>query len=712
MVFSPATKELAISWTDAFPTELGYRVEKQGTATTWEAVESLPASANTGASVSWKGTLAQSSTYRVVVVRDGYIVPLEASPGVTTGAIELNSTIPAIHFNQPLPLRAPVRFSVVGAGSATAVRYLIDGTVLPGAVTGRVLGPYTSAPDFSSESQAPASFGLGGHHVDAFLSIAPGVEIRLQRNFDVANPNPEASWRYLTQVDADGVFSIMVNNGRSGGFRTLQVFVNGTAVPLTYESIVYGQWSATVDASSWPRGPVTLRLLGTDYYDLPFDESWSVMIDRTPRLTLDSPANGAIVQGSLQMRGAVTDDSTQVTTTVHLASNGIFQTTQLTFDQAVSLAGIPAGSYALDIVSRDTEDNVASAGRTVFVVPPDSPFTYHRVVDSLPNVAGLLDSEGTTMLYRRPSAPDNALRVIRRSSAGDEIVLEESDTFDLQTTWDLSGNRVAAVGTSAGTRMAVLYDASGTLQQLPYTAGTVSSAVLDGASVVWGGQSAYVRNLDSGGPDAGPIDIGTPGFAGGIAFAGPPGAERLFFSRTSGPGQISLYFFDRTTETTTQFTPNDGRYKSPQSDGVRVAWAREGVPLSPPYSQTPPDTLFVASFANPGPASTTQLSTQMLEFRLADGTLAWTEPYQNSRVLKVDDASGTIVASEGFDIEIYGTSGGHVLFAENDKVYLWSRSAGKRLLLPGTPHRATINGGVVFLVTGFNEGQSIYRVDL
>jgi hypothetical protein len=225
MAFAPDTNQLATSWTDAFATELGYRVEKQGNVANWVSVETLPASTNTGEVRSWTGALDRSAKYRVVALRDGYVVPLEIAPGVTTAAIEEYITTPAIQVSGPLPLRSSVQFSIAGVGTATAARYLLDATFLAEQIVGRELGTSTLAPNFPSAPVNSGALGLGSHSVHAIVSVAPGVEIRLQRNVEVVETNPDrpsSSWRYTTSLDANDMFSFYVGNGRSEGFNGVE----------------------------------------------------------------------------------------------------------------------------------------------------------------------------------------------------------------------------------------------------------------------------------------------------------------------------------------------------------------------------------------------------------------------------------------------------------------------------------------------------------
>jgi hypothetical protein len=704
VLFKADSGALEIDWLDTFPSEAGYRVERQLTpGGEWQTQETLPSTPSTGAAYTWSRIIDQSAAYRVVAQRGDYVVPLVSEQSVTTIPVDLAARALALIVEETDPLHDVVHLSVQGAESAESVEYYVDL---------ESIGTSSTGPSFPVEWDTRTEAD-GNHLLLAHVIQQPGLRIELRRSVSVDNPNVAVSLFIPDRIG--GVFPLIAAASSDAGIVSVEFFVNGTSVGLAEEADNGNGWRLLLDTRPLAGGPATIRAVATDNAGQQAEDSLQVVIDNPPVITLEQPLDGAIVSGTLAVRGSVTDDQPIASVTVFLQQVQILQTQQSTFTTDFSLAGLPGGQYTLTVSVVDS-----AGGRTMkqvaVVVAPSAAFTYVPL-GTFAVGTSLLDTDSGTLLYQ---SPDGTVRMRHPDSS--EVELEDSaEILPLQHVdprtglglWQLRGNRVTTAGWfPSGVAKVSLFDSSGTREEVPYdlntdTFDTFLRSGLHDSWLVWGNERIHMRNLATQDPPHGPVE---GSLLRGHAFVTTAGSEALFFTRETGQQQsstvIDLFRYLLTDQSVVQVSAGGGRHLRPKTDGSRIAWEKASLSQ---FIHAPPFELLVAPVSNPTASSV--MSTQMMSFELNDGVLAWVERASNALALRVNDSEGTTTLSHTTSTALYSTGNGHVIFGEQGKLYAWSRAQGRRLLLEILPAQVIQRDGVVFLTTG-QATVTVYRVAL
>jgi hypothetical protein len=708
VVFKTESKEVVLKWIDTFAGETGYRVERQTSGAAWQLQESLPAGNGTGSAFTWQRIIDAPGTYRVVAQRDGYVVPLQTSGGQSNVPVDPAATPPQLVIDQQEPVSGTAQVSVAGASTAQSVQYFADlisiGTSSTGPSFGRQWDSRT-VPD-------------GNRLLLANVNYASGLSVELRRPVAVDNPNIAVS---LSVLATNGRIPLRVTATADAGVQSVEFLLNGNSLAtLTASNDPYNttHYDYLLDTSGMAAGAATIRVVATDNGGDQAEITQQINIDNYAVVTLQTPIDGAIVSGTLEVLGTVSDDLPGTVLRASLGDVQLIETTNSTFTRSYDLTGVPAGSYTLTVQAQDSAGHNTVLQRQVLVTNVTA-FAYDLVgTYESPTTEPLLllDTDAGNLLYRLPNRT-----VRRRQAGGAEVTLAgstqitESGYTDTRVggAWHIGGNYVTVSGWGdfggVGARQTFLFDASGQIQTVPYAFGPNESgehlqSALHGSWLVWGEERIYLRNLAAPGADVGPIN---GAMENGHAFLASPGAEQLFhYRRPNASATVDMYVYDVAGAASTALTAGNGTNFRPRADVSRVAW--EKVTSSGSWS-APPFELVVAPVGNP--TASTVRSTTMTKFDLADGLLAWTEG-SSPAVLKVDDGSSDVIVATGASVQLYSTSGGSVLFRENGKLYTWSSAQNKRLLLDTLPKQLVHGGNVVFFTLGGERSSTIYRTTL
>lgn len=704
LLFKAESGDLSILWTDTFPSEGGYRVERQlASGGEWQIQESLPAAASTGTPYTWTKIIDQSATYRIVAERGSYVVPLETEAAATEVLVDMALRTLALLVAETDPLNDVAHLSVQGAQSALSVEYFVDL---------KSIGTSSANPSFSTAWDT-RTVPDGNHLLLAHVHERPGLRVELRRSAFVDNPNVAISLDIPATIS--GVANLSATATSDVGIRSVEFFLNGASTGMGMEaSGGSNRWTRPLDTRSLAAGSATIRAVATDNADQQAEASAEVVIDNPPVVALERPFDGTIVSGSLEVRGTLSDDRPGAVVRVSLGDVQILEAQQGSFMTNYSLAGLPGVQYTLTVAVRDSAGHVWT-GRRAVVVAPSPTFSYVPV-GTFDAGTSLLDTDAGTLLYR---SADGTVRMHRQDS--NEVVLEGSSEIDpLQFVdvraaglWQLRDNRVTTSGRlSSGTAKVFVFDSAGRREDVPYDLSTdrfdtFLRSGLHQSWLIWGNDRIYVRDLASQDPARGPID---GNLFRGHAFVMSAGSEALFFTRETDQQQaaviVDVFRYSLADQSIVQLSSGDGRHLRPKADASRIAWEKASIFQG---THTPPFELVVAPIDNA--TASTVLSTQMMSFDLKDGMLAWIERASNALALRVDDNNGTTTVSSTTSTTLYSTANGHVIFSENGKLYAWSRGQGKRLLLETLPAQVIQRDGIVFFAIGLSS-VSIYRVAL
>lgn len=695
-LFKAGNGELTIKWTDTFANETGYRVERQLTAGgNWEVQEALPAAAATGSPYTWTRTIDQSAAYRVVATTASYVVPLEPEPGISAMQVNMTTNVPQLVLDQTSPMSGIVNLSVQG-NSVRRVEYFIDlqslGVTLNSGSSFRMEWDTRKLPE-------------GMHLVIAHVEQAAGLIVELRQ--EVVTDNPNVAVTFGNPVFQSGILHLTAVTTSNAGISSVEFFKDGVSIGMgyrespndpTYDPNV---WLFEYDVRQLPPGPATFRAVATDNNGEQAEVSRQINIDNSPLLTLQTPLEGQIVTGSLDLQGTFSDDLPNAVVTAHLGDVQIFQSSQASFSHSYSLSGLPGGQYTLTVQVRDSSGQPATVQRAIVVAPSSSAFSYQRVATLAVNTS-LVQTAAGRLLYR---LPNGTMRL--RLADSTEVDLQGSAQISPIDTgnpaagryWRLSADRVAAFGRLNDIPKVFLFDDSGAGEEVPYDTSldpVVNGlrADLHGPWLVWGSQRIYMRNVSSPAPDVGPV-------AGkldqGHGFTTTPGSEALFFV-TGG----DLFRFN-VADQSTMLLVSGANVTRPSVDQSNIAW----------QIYNPPQ-LVRAPLSNP--TATTVLpagSITSLE-SLDDGILTWTELRQGlsgPTTLLVNDGTTTTTLSNVWSTALYSAQSGTVIFGENGKLYVWTAAQGKRVLLDALPGSLVQRDNVVFFTTGAS-ALALYQVNL
>lgn len=684
------TNELTITWKDAFAAETGYTVEARAADGTWQVLESLPAGQATGTAYEWQRVINASTTYRVRATRDGYSVPLEIAADVPQIAVNLNSQM-AIEVDPAPPVSGPVRLSIENPVDVQAVTYYLDT---------QTINTSNTAPDFALNWNS-IEFTDGEHLLQAAVQQTSGVSVELRRAIVVDNPATAISFDVFAR-DLGRLVAFAGLATAEAGIQQLEFFANGAPIQVLSAS---GQTRFNYDfhlpRENLPGGTVTFRVVATDTNGLTVEATDQYEVDKTPQLTLTTPANGALVRNTLRLEGTFSEDVSTATVTARLGDVVIMQLPPQasgSFQFDYSLAGFPAGEYTLTVNVLDEGFQGQTVTRRVIV--PASQAVYELVAS---NVAKLLATDEGAVLYQKTDGS-----VILRNAAGVETTLPVPSGFYSVSNWQLDGGYVVMSGVLASNTYHVYaFTPTGQVRNLSLQSGSEmnSTPKLKSPWVTWyrvgaGNDPDYFHlyNLTTDAVTVVAHPAGLYSVSTDTAMVTTPGAEQFFFTGFSGAtDRNDVFRYDLQTQTTDMLTAGEAQHTYLQTDNTRLAVLRG---LWGSYE------LFTAPVTN---ATTLTSLGPILNVvpKLRDGLVV----YNAASGIKANDGTTTMdVGSAG---TVYSVADGRVLFNESPpKLLTWSAAGGKQMLLNTLPISALHDGNSAFITTGTSDSMLLYRITL
>lgn len=633
-----------------------------------------------------------------LVVNDGQIASAASSVNVSAvGPDALGIVIDAAQ-----PVSGTVQFSLTAATAGATVTWYVD---LARIGTGASLG-------WSSLAGAN-----GTHQVLARVAWGAANAVDVKRSFTVSNSSVTiassvsgVTGRIAVDVRAASPFGITSVSGVFDGVAAGTLgSPNACAGSCAGANDVY---RFTVDAAQAGSGSHTMVVTATDGAGSTQQASIAVPISNAPVITLASPADGALVWGTLQVSGGFsTDKPGTVTVVASLGDVTVLSATAQAFAGRYDLGGLAPGSYTLTVKATDATHTVSTLQRTV-VVTSSSALVVSPLMSLGPN-GQLLAAEGDRILYR---AEDQSVR-LRDTVAGTELVLQ-GGTIAYADDWQVSGGRayVYGQGSDCTTTFVCVYqwDANGVRRNLsagaPWTSGYQEHPVAKAGYVLWSnGATGYtVFDVASGAytrlaPAAGINYVGNWAFD----LALVDGVLEVFFwGQTGGSGTSStfdVYQWSAGSGISARLSSPGQRSVYVASDGARVAWSQA------PAGALADTTALVAMPVSGG--ASTVLSSTMGSFQLRDGVLAWAESTGAGRAVKAASANGTRTLSILNSATLYGTAGGRVVYAESGKLYAWNAAQDKVTLVVETgPQQVLVSGSALYFVLGASH--SLYRIPM
>jgi len=713
-----ATKVATLTWSDTFPQGTHYAILQMDDADIWTQVDSIPGTTGSGATLTWTRTTNVTTTYRVAAEKTGYEVPLDTKSGATSVQVAVPTTAPSIVLDQAQPVSGTVNVSIANGGTYSSVSYYLDLTLA---------GTSTTAPAYTV---AVNTDGLtaGAHQLIARLATGPDSYIELRFTFEVAAGQLNVS-AGLPGPPNEGDPVILVYASSQYGITSVSVSLDGhslgtlTAPNCIYPGVVrgdcgYGLYQFQFDPIATGSGPHTVQVTATDGNGDTVTKTVTITISNAPALTVSSPIDGALANGTLPIQGTFATDKHGVTVSlsVTLGDLPVLSTNQSPFAASFSLAGVTPGSYTLTATATDSTGQSTVVSHQVTVT--SSPSLVYTPIATLGSGASIAAMGGAHVLYGDSSGTFHLL------NGSTNTILPLGSIQRTQTLLDWS----------VTDRGIVFADSQGSVYMWPLGAdpqNLSSAANSTGADNVV--QAHYPWILwSSAHPGASPgsgsgidelilynvatgqqFDVHAPS---GVTF----GCYRCDFATLNGQlalfywtysPQLNVYRWDQASNTSVALT-SDGKSLYPQTDGLRVAWQTEqGQGVDGPQTLTTQDLVS---------GTVSVLSTNMADgtFSLSGGLLGWEEvtitntpePVETAEAIRASDGTTTTTITNVVGSAFFGSSGGYVIFEEHGKLYAWSVAGGRQLLFDSNPGQVQLTGKTVYFTNG--NAQTLYSITL
>ena len=338
-------------------------------------------------------------------------------------------------------------------------------------------------------------------------------------------------------------------------------------------------------------------------------------------------------------------------------------------------------------------------------------------------------------------ASDGSYRV-RNNNSNSEVILQGAAAIPFRYNWTMDGGYVFMEGGWLGSTTTGYTDCplDCIYQWTPAGVKTnISNASPNSPSSRVGGGYAYEQYprahggyviwIDAAGANPGTYTLYNVAQASYSVINQPAGANYLgnnsvdfavinnivnfFYWANTGTSSYDVYQWNSATRSSTKLSGGTTRSIYPQTDGQRVAWSQA------PTSGSGTSSLMAQS-VNGG--AQTLLSTDMINFNLAGGVLAWIEGTTSTNAqgistttitgLKASNSGGTVTTiTSNSSATLYGVGGGHVVYGLQGRLFDWNASTAISSLLVDTlPAMVIVSGNTLYFTLG--SSQAVYQITL
>ena len=731
-----AANTVTLNWVDSFPSGTRYDIKTQNSDNSYTTVESMAGAGGSNNKLSWSRALTTDKTYRIDAQIASATLALQTPQKLTTVTGRIPGAAPEIVVSSDEPASGSVQLSIGNGFTYPSVSWYSDLRLIGTSTTGAG-NPVTW--NTSTETNS-------AHLIVAKIQVASDSYTEVRKVISVANSNLALA----AQVSGTtGTINVDVSASSQYGIARVEAAFDGAPQPSLIEpnassgrfSSSFNVYRFSVNAAQAGSGSHTMVVTAIDKQGARKSLTVPVPISNLPLITLSSPADGALVSGTLSLTGTSSSDRPgAVTTTASLGDYQFLSTTNANFTGTMSLASLPAGSYTLTVRATDSSKSVTVLQRTVTV-------TSSSALAFQPNFtlgAGgqLLVAKDEYLLFRSQGGDV----ILRNVPAGTEVVLSggAAATRYLQD-WQISSGYVYANGKGADCNMACVYQwtPQGAMQNLsnsnPYSASPSDMggrsydryAVAHDGLVIWVNDQANTAT-QLGGPGWYTLYDTAKGTASKISapegsrFVGNSGYDFV----VEANGTVSFYYWARygfvdvnavfdlfrwSSATNTSTKLSNGNTVRPKTDGSRWIWQQ------PASGGTGATTLLTQPLSG-GAFST--LTTNAGNHVSRDGVTAWLETSTSTSSgrlggvvatvtgLKAISGNGTVTTiSSAAGVMLYAVGGGHVVFGEAGKIYTWNaNSKTSTLRLETAPGQILVSGSTLYFVMGTT--QVVYKITM
>ncbi len=725
-----------LSWLDVFPAGSTYSIQSVGSDGTVLTLATQAASGTNNA-LAWSQIVASSKTYAMSATNaQGQNYQLATATGSQTLAVTIPSSPPLL--SVAANLTGTTLLTLDKSFAYPSVSWFCD-TALIG--TGFGLG--------NNLSWNTATATNGQHLLLAVITLSDSSTVTLRQQVNVSNSN------LVVNASASGTSgSVAINVTASSNFpiTTVSATLDGRSLgvltaPNACSKFCSGTnniYQFNINSVSAGSGSHSVVATATDSSGASQTTTIALPISNPPVLLLSSPPDGSFINGVLNISGSMSSDKTgAVTVTAFLGSLPIMLTqSSAAFSGAFSLSGLPAGPYMLTVNAKDS-GGVTTTLQTSIVVASSAATTYTPAFSM--GAGGQLmtvdNSNPALLLY---AASDGSYRV-RNNSLNSEVILQGAAAIPFRYNWTMDGGYVFMEGGWLGSTTTGYTDCplDCIYQWTPAGVKTnISNASPNSpnspSSRVGGGYAyeqyprahgGYVIWIDAAGANPGTYTLYNVAQASYSVINQPAGANYLgnnsvdfavinnivnfFYWANTGTSSYDVYQWNSATRSSTKLSGGTTRSIYPQTDGQRVAWSQALTSGSGTNS-------LMAQSVNGG--AQTLLSTDMINFNLAGGVLAWIDGTTSTNAqgiatttitgLKASSDGGTVTTiTSNSSATLYGVGGGHVVYGLQGRLFDWNASTAISSLLVDTlPAMVIVSGKTLYFTLG--SSQAVYQITL
>jgi hypothetical protein len=722
---------VTLNWVDSFPSGTRYDIKTQNPDDSYTTVESLAGAGGSNSKLSWSRALTTDKKYRIDARIAADTLTLQTPQKQTTVTGLAPGAAPEIVVSGDEPASGTVQLSIGNGLTYPSVNWYADLRLIGTSTTGA--GNPVSW-NTSTETNS-------AHLIVARIQVASDSYTEVRKVISVANSNLALA---AQASGTTGTINVDVSASSQYGIARVEAAFDGTPqASLTEPNASSGRFTSSfnvyrfsVNAAQAGSGSHTMVVTAVDKQGARKSVTVAVPITNLPLITLTSPADGALVSGTLSLTGTSSSDRPgAVTTTASLGDYPFLTTTNANFTGTMSLANLPAGSYTLTVKATDSSKSVTVLQRTVTVTSSSAlAFQPNFTLGAGGQLIKLDNSNPALLLYR---ATDGSYRV-RNTTTQTEVTLQGVDAIRHLYNWEMEGGNVfiSSLGTTGiGSNDCVnscifMWDTTGKRTNLSnantYLGIYEQYPRAHGNDVIW---------INAAGSNPGSFtryNTATKTFS---KITQPAGANYLinteydfavdangniaFFygAQTGGEGVSStfdVYRWNSATNSSTKLSSGGARSIYPKTDGQRVVWQQ-----TTPGNTSGPFTL-LAQAASGGAITT--LSSNAGNFQLRDGLAAWTESTTTVTTGRFPGTTNTVTGlkastsdnrvyelSQLASVNLYAVSGGSVIFGEAGKVYSWNATTQRStLLLETAPTQLMAVGKTLYFVMGTT--QVVYKI--
>ena len=722
-----------LSWLDVFPAGSTYSIQSVGSDGSVLTLATQAASGTNNA-LAWSQVVASSKTYAMSATNaQGQNYQLATTTGSQTLVVTIPSSPPLL--SVAANLTGTTLLTLDKSFAYPSVSWFCD-TALIG--TGFGLG--------NNLSWNTATATNGQHLLLAVITLSDSSTVTLRQQVNVSNSN------LVVNASASGTSgSVAINVTASSNFpiTTVSATLDGRSLgvltaPNACSKFCSGTnniYQFNINSVSAGSGSHSVVATATDSSGASQTTTIALPISNPPVLLLSSPPDGSFINGVLNISGSMSSDKTgAVTVTAFLGSLPILLTqSSAAFSGSFSLAGLPAGPYTLTVNAKDS-GAVTTTLQTSIVVASSAATTYTPAFSM--GAGGQLmtvdNSNPALLLY---VASDGSYRV-RNNNAATETILQGAAAIPFRYNWTMDGGYVFMEGGWLGSTTTGYTDCplDCIYQWTPAGVKTnISNASPNSPSSRVGGGYAYEQYprahggyviwIDWVGPNPGTYTLYNVAQASYSAINQPAGANYLgnnsvdfavinnvvnfFYWANTGASSYDVYQWNSATRSSTKLSGGTTRSIYPQTDGQRVAWSQA------PTSGSGTNSLMAQS-VNGG--AQTLLSTDMINFNLAGGVLAWIDGTTSTNAqgiatttitgLKASSDGGTVTTiTSNSSATLYGVGGGHVVYGLQGRLFDWNASTAISSLLVDTlPAMVIVSSKTLYFTLG--SSQAVYQITL